>query len=56
MRMGANNDRRGAKCIGVRANEVVWLIRGADIFNVREHPCLHTELHGARNDGTYDQA
>ena len=54
--MGTDNDGCGAECYDARADEVVFLIRAAQILNVREHPCLHTELHGARNDGTDDQA
>ena len=54
--MGTDNDGCGAKCYGIRADEVVFLIRAAQILNVREHPCLYTELYSARNDGTNDQA
>jgi hypothetical protein len=54
--MRTDNDGCGAECYGFRADEVVFLIRAAQILNMREHPCLHTKLHGARNDGTNDQA
>jgi hypothetical protein len=56
VRMGTDNDGCGAGCYCLGTGEVVLLIRAAQILNVREHPFLHTELYGARNDGTNDQA
>ena len=41
---------------GVRASKTVLLMRTADVFDVGEHPCLHTDLHSAGNNGTDDLA
>ena len=41
---------------GDRASEVVLLMRTTDVFDVGEHPCLHTKLHIAGNNGTDDLA
>ena len=35
-------------------DEAIWLIRGAHALNVREHPCLNTELDSAGDDGGDD--
>ncbi len=43
-----HDDRRGPKHLRRRANEAILLMRHADVFNVREHPCLHTELRRPR--------
>ena len=44
------NNRCGTKNSDRWANEAIFLIRGANVLNVGEHPRLHTELHGASND------
>jgi hypothetical protein len=54
--MVTHNDRRGAKHNGLRADEVVDLMRAAKVLDVREHPRLHPELHSARNDSSDDLA
>ena len=35
-------------------DEAIWLIRGAHALNVREHPCLNTELDSAGDDSSDD--
>jgi hypothetical protein len=54
--MVTHNDGRGTKPNGIRADEVVVLMRAAEVLDVREHPRLHSELHSARNDGSNDLA
>src|ERR1700679_1034477 len=36
---------------GIWANEAIFLIGIAKALNIGEHPCLHTKLHGASNNG-----
>jgi hypothetical protein len=50
------NDGRGTEHHGIRADEVILLMRAAEVLDVREHPRLHPELHSARNDGSDDLA
>jgi hypothetical protein len=50
------NDGLGTKHGGRRANEAVWLGMATHILNVREHPCLHAELHSSGYDGRNDLA
>ena len=48
--------RCGAEHSRVRASEVVFLMRTANVFDMGEHPCLNTKLHSASNDGSEDLA
>ena len=41
---------------GVRASKIVFLMRTANVFDVGEHPCLHTKLHSASNNNSDDLA
>jgi hypothetical protein len=50
------NDGRGTEDGGIRANEAIWLSRATHVLNVREHPCLHAELHSSSYDGRNDLA
>ena len=50
------NYGRGTEHHGMRADEVVVLMRAAEVLDVREHPRLHPELHGARNNSSNDLA
>ena len=49
-------NRCGAEHSGMRASEVVFLMRTANVFDIGEHPCLHTKFHSAGNDGSDDLA
>ena len=46
------DDRSGAKDLSRWADEPVRLVRVAHPLDVREHPCLYTELYGSSNDGS----
>lgn len=48
------DNRCGTKHGGRRANKAIFLIGRAQVFNVGEHPRLHTELHRAGNDSGDD--